>query len=87
MIESTIGKTVNPELSGTRIGPYTIHARLKQAGQAGHSTELLIILKTEVIFLDAQKHKTDKPAAAASVKETLKSIEIQVAAERGKEKP
>ncbi|HLK67879.1 MAG TPA: hypothetical protein VKU19_30815 [Bryobacteraceae bacterium] len=84
-IGTTIGRAVNPELSGTRIGPYTIHARLKQAGQSGLSTELVIVLKTDVTFLDAQKHKTDKPAAAVSVKETLKSIEIQVVADRARE--
>lgn len=76
-----IGRAVNAELSGTRIGPYTIHGRLKQAS---HPTELLVILNTEIAFLDSQKHKTDKVATAASVKESLKSIEIRIAPERPK---
>jgi hypothetical protein len=74
-VGSVIGRAVNPQLAGTRIGPYTIRGRLKS--QPG--LELLITLKTEIIFFDRHHRKTKKVASSDSVQETLVSIEFEAA--------
>jgi hypothetical protein len=78
---NSIGNAINPQLGGTRIGPYTLHGRLRRA--AG-SEKLVITLMTTITFLDAEGKKTSKVATAASVKEEFKSIQLEVAVSRGK---
>jgi len=71
-----VGRAVNPGLAGTRIGPYTLHGRLRQADKP---VELVITLNTDIVFSDGQGHKTAKVSSATGVKETFKNIQIETA--------
>lgn len=69
----TIGRAMNPQLAGTRIGPYSVSGTIHGAADA---VKLTITLNTQKTFTDARGNKTAKPAAAAKVTEKLESITI-----------
>jgi hypothetical protein len=71
-----VGRAVNPGLAGTRIGPYTLHGRLRKADKL---VELVITLNTDIVFADGQGHKTGKVSLATGVKETFRNIQIETA--------
>ncbi|HEX4810949.1 MAG TPA: hypothetical protein VH325_18570 [Bryobacteraceae bacterium] len=72
---TVIGRAVNEQLGGARIGPYTVHGRLRGT-PAG--AELTLTLDTEIKFLDRQQHPTQNVSNASSVKEKLTHIDIRV---------
>jgi hypothetical protein len=79
-VGASIGAAINRGLGGTRIGPYTVHGRLRRSPGA---ESLVITLNTELTFLDAEGHKTAKVAAAARVKESFSSFQVEVAPKPG----
>jgi len=71
-----IGTNINPRLGGTRIGPYKLHGHLKCCSEP---KSLIVTLNTDLVFLDAEGHKSSNVATAASVKEEFKDFKVEVA--------
>ncbi len=72
-----IGSSVNEELGGTRVGPYQLYAKPKDA-KGPYIFELTV--NTKQTFLDAEGRKTTVEKAA-SVKEKLENVQIEMAKE------
>ncbi|MGD8397039.1 MAG: hypothetical protein PVF43_16340 [Candidatus Eiseniibacteriota bacterium] len=60
-------------LAGTRVGPYSILAR--PLGAPG-AASLQVVISTSITYLDASGAVVSGPAAAATVEQTVESLEI-----------
>ena len=74
-IASRIGSPVSPRLGGKRLGPYCLAAKRKDA--PGGSLYRLCF-NTEAVYTDASDKVVDSPAAAWSMREVFRSVEISL---------
>jgi len=69
----TIGREVNPQLAGYRIGPYTVFAKKK--GTAG-PYNMEVVIDTNVHFFDAKGIELNDAEHAKTVKEDFYAVEV-----------